>query len=382
MALRLRQKQRGARLAKFPVRPMRVRTGLVLVTLVLAGVLFVLASRAATPVASIEPESGDITYPASRLTNISDASGNGALQFQAAQARVQAMTIGSTLTSLGDPDPSGVIDEASGLVMSRKNTSGPIFWAHNDSGGTTQIFAISPGKGILASYYLGGAVNQDWEDISIGPGPVAGKDYIYVGDIGSGTNPTREIYRVAEPAVDINQSRKDATIASSEVEKFTYTVTYNDSEGFFIDPITGDGFVFQKVGGSSTRPQTSPVHRLPAAQFKAGGGTITPEFVANIRTLGVGNTNDGGITGADMSANGAYFAICNYQEVWAWSVNRAAGETISSVLQANTVGPYYRLFGSGWGSESIAFSNDRLRLYTLAEGSGASLKYVNLTYSN
>jgi hypothetical protein len=292
------------------------------------------------------------------------------------------MSISSTISSLGDPDPSGVIDEASGLVMSRKNNSGQIFWTHNDSGNSNQIYAIAAGKGILASYTLGGSVNEDWEDIALGPGPDKSKDYIYVGDIGSASKPTREIYRITEPSVDINQSRKDLTIAAGEVEKFTYTVSYNDSEGFFIDPVTGDGFVFQKVGGSTARPQTSPVHRIPAAQFKAGGGTLTPEFVANIRTLGEGNTNNGGATAADISADGSYFAICNYQEIWAWSVDRAAGETISSVLQANTVGPYYRLFGSSWGSESLAFSLDRSKFYTLAEGAGASLKYVNLSYSN
>jgi hypothetical protein len=96
----------------------------------------------------------------------------------------------------------------------------------------------------------------------------------------------------------------------------------------------------------------------------------------------VGNTNDGGITAADISADGSYFAIANYQEIWAWPVNRAAGETVASVLAANPVGPSHQLYGSGWGSESLAFNPDRSRFYTLAEGAGSGLKYVNLTYSD
>lgn len=361
---------------------MRLRLGIVVCAVTGIGVALALFSHASTPVVSLEPEAGAVTSPAERLINLSGASGNGAVQFKPTGTQILPMSIGSTISSLGDPDPSGTINEASGLVQSRKNTSGQIFWTHNDSGGTNQIYAFSPGKGILATVTLNGTTNNDWEDISLGPGPDSSKSYIYVGNIGSAAGGTRKIYRIEEPSVNVSQAATDIVVAAGNIDTYTFSLPFNDAEGFFIDPISGDGFIFQKVGGSATRPQTSPVYKFSASQFKSGGGTLTPAFVANVRTLGEGNTNNGGITGADISADGSYFAICNYQEIWAWSVDRAAGQTITSVLQANSVGPYHRLFGSGWGSESIAFSPDRLRLYTLAEGAGASLKYVALTYPN
>jgi hypothetical protein len=321
--------------------------------------------------------SGSVT----KLTNLPDASGNGAIEFGSAQNTL--MKIGSTVTSLGDPDPSGIINEASGLIMSQKNTSGSIFWTHNDSSSSpstnNRIYAISPGKNILATVILGGTTNDDWEDISLGPGPDSNKQYIYVGNIGSGAGNTRKIYRIEEPSVNVNQSATEINIAAANVDTFTFTLPFADSEGFFIDPITGDGFIFQKVGGNSARPRTSPVYKIPANQL-VNSGQLALEFVANIRTLGEGNPNNGGITGADISADGKYFAICNYFEIWAWSVNRSAGETISSVLMANSVGPTHRLFSSGWGSEAIAFSPNRDRFYTMSEGSNSSLKYVELTY--
>lgn len=367
---------------KYIARFSRYKATLLLVSVILVGAIYVLISQAATSVVSYELESGNITSPATQISS-SGTSGNGAVRFSLT-SQITAMNIDSTLNSLGDPDPSGIINEASGLIMSRKNNSGSIFWTHNDSSTspTTNnvIYAISPGKGILATVRLSGTSNVDWEDIAIGPGPIAGKDYIYVGNIGSSAGSARKIYRIEEPVVNVNQAAVSITIATTDVDTYSFTLPFNDAEGFFIDPITGDGFIFQKVGGSATRPITSPVYRMPAAQFVDGGGALTLAFVANVRTLGVGNTNDGGITAADISADGKYFAISNYQEIWAWSVNRAAGETISSVLVANSVGPYHRLFGSGWGSESITFSPDRSRFYTLAEGSGSSLKYVNLTY--
>jgi hypothetical protein len=361
--------QRAERLSRF---------SLVVLAVAFVGVALVLISQAAPPTASLEAENGSLASPASKFTG-SGLSGAGAVQFKGL-TQLPALNIGSTLTSLGDPDPSGIVDEASGLIMSRKNNSGPIFWTHNDSGGTNQIFAISPGKGILATVTLSGATNNDWEDISFGPGPVANESYIYVGNMGSSSPNPREIYRIAEPAVNVNQSKTTVTIAAGNVDIFSYTSPVTDSEGLFIDPITGDGFIFQKIGGSSTRPRNSDVYRIPAAQFKAGGGTLTPEYVATIRTI-QNSTNDGGITSADISADGSYFAICNYEEIFAWSVNRAAGQTVASVLAANAVAPYYHHFTSGWGSESIAFSPDRSRFYTLAEGAGSALKYVDLTYS-
>jgi hypothetical protein len=290
-------------------------------------------------------------------------------------------SIASSTTSVADPDAGSgdPINEASGLIVSRKNstTSNRIYWSFNDSGGTATLYAfddVSPFT-ILGTYNLTGASNADWEDITQGPGPTPGVNYIYVGDMGSGNSGTREIYRIAEPTVTANQTPVTSSIAC---DTFTYTPPTTDAEALAMDPVTGDLFLFQK-DTNSTRPRTASVWRCPASQLVAGGGAITWTQISIVRSIDA-STNDGGITGADISADGSYIAICNYQEVWVW--NRTPGQTVEQCLDANTIGPVYRFYPSGWGAESIAFDTQDKpgRIYTIAEGAGSSLKYVTVAY--
>ncbi len=352
---------------------------LILLIVGVVGAVWLLLTSAATYSVSLEPEGGNLSN-SSMKQPASDASGGHYVKFgQSTPSTLPPMQIGSTLNRLGDPDTSGKINEASGLVVSRKNNSGTIFWTHNDSGGRNEIYAIAQNKSILATVTLSGAQNNDWEDIAIGPGPDSNKDYLYVANIGSSSSNPREIYRIQEPSVNINQSGQNITIASNQVEVFHFNSPIDDSEGFFVDPITGDGYLFQKIGSSSSRPRSSTVYTIPASQFRNGGGALSPQLVATITTI-KNSGNPGGITGADISSDGKYFVICNYEELWGWPVNRSAGETVSSSLIRYSEGPFYRRFASGWGSESITFSVDRQKIYTLPEGASANLVSVDLTY--
>ena len=74
------------------------------------------------------------------------------------------------------------VTEASGIVASHLNYN--VLWTHNDSGNPAQIFPMTPAGTNLGTYSITGASNTDWEDIAIGPGPVSGTQYIYIGDIG------------------------------------------------------------------------------------------------------------------------------------------------------------------------------------------------------
>src|SRR5579871_523899 len=64
-----------------------------------------------------------------------------------------------------------LIPEASGLVASPDNPG--VFWTENDSGNPNSIFALDSTGALLGTYFLDGAVNTDWEEISVGPGPQA-----------------------------------------------------------------------------------------------------------------------------------------------------------------------------------------------------------------
>lgn len=77
-------------------------------------------------------------------------------------------------------DPSLI--EASGLAPSRANPG--YLWTQEDSGNANQIQLLTETGSISARYILDGVINNDWEDIATGPGPVAGKTYVYLAEIG------------------------------------------------------------------------------------------------------------------------------------------------------------------------------------------------------
>src|SRR5690606_8519663 len=75
-----------------------------------------------------------------------------------------------------------LIDEASGLAVSRSNPSR--IWVHNDSGDPNRLYVIGDNAEDYGYFWITGTGARDWEDMCIGPGPVNGINYIYVGDIG------------------------------------------------------------------------------------------------------------------------------------------------------------------------------------------------------
>src|SRR5471030_1373730 len=79
------------------------------------------------------------------------------------------------------------MDEISGIAASGINKD--IYYIHNDSGDTSRFFAIHPDGKLKTTIYFKGDPREtqgvhDCEDIAVGPGPVAGKSYVYDGDIG------------------------------------------------------------------------------------------------------------------------------------------------------------------------------------------------------
>lgn len=304
--------------------------------------------------------------------------------------KITSVNIGGTFNDTGiDPDAGSAnpIVEASGLVCSKKNStsSAKVFWTHNDSGGTPEIFAIdnSSPYTVLGRWTIGGATNQDWEDIAIGPGPDPNKSYIYIADIGSAAGSTRAIYRVEEPTVAPNASLGSLTIPAANVTTINFTVptTAVDSEGFFVDPISGDGFFIRKYGSSQTtptaRPQLTMTYRLAGLRNVAQGATttVTLEELTAIETLTQSEQNNG-ITAADISSDGLLIVMKNYAEIYAWI--RDPGQTVAQTWAAKPKADVHVYYGSAAVNEALAIDPDETRLWGLAEGSAKTLTWVSL----
>lgn len=118
----------------------------------------------------------------------------------AAPTRAQAVPTSATPTCRvadpGRPLPEEV-RETSGLVRSRRDPG--LFWTHNDSGYSADLFGLDITGQIVSRVRVTGADVTDWEDLEAGP--CAAGTCLFVGDIGDNDQARSgvTIYEIDEP---------------------------------------------------------------------------------------------------------------------------------------------------------------------------------------
>ncbi len=264
-----------------------------------------------------------------------------------------------------------VLEEASGLVASVNNSN--MLWTHNDSGDKARIFLIDKGGIVKATVWLDSARNRDWEDIAIGPGPVEGKTYLYIGDIGDNESEFtyKYIYRIEEPVIDVKTTR-DTTIRTVAVIKFQYPDGLRDSESLMVDPLTRDLFLISK------RELKANLYRLPYPQpttlptmaellfsqieFDQSSLVDTTRLNGEALIRGYHPKYFYQVVAADISAEGTEVLVKSYSTVYYWQ--RSPTESIGELLKRPPVVLPYEPEPQG---EAIAFDNTGKGYYTLNE---------------
>lgn len=259
--------------------------------------------------------------------------------------------------------PGAPLVENSGLAASRKSAN--VIWGHNDSGAPEHVFAIDTRNGkILADWAVSEKENGDWEDIDVGPGPVAGTQYIYVGRIGSSAG-QREIVRFPEPSVTAGQAMAKGQVSGAERFKYVYPGGVTpDAESMMVDPTNGDTYILTKnfQGHSKLYLYRAP---LNAATTKT-----LEEVVSDIPFNPSSSVdNDRLAVSADIRADGREIIVKTYNQTYIWL--RAEGQSVASAMQ----GTRCAVTNPG-GSEAIAFAADGMGYYSLTEGAGSALQYV------
>ena len=256
------------------------------------------------------------------------------------------------------------IVETSGLAASRRNPN--LLWLHNDKGDTNRVFAISSSGATIATYLLDGAEANDWEDIAVGPGPIGGTSYLYVGDIGdnSANSDTIEVYRVAEPAV--TASSAEVTLSGVDRLEFSYPGGQGDNaETLLVDPTNGDLFVVSKSDTGEARVYQA---RPPFVPLRRTTMTLVTTLQFGTAPL-VGDTS---ATGGDISPAGDLIAIRSYDSVYAW--RRPVGTTVEEAFATAPCSLPVRAEAQG---EAFAFFSDGTGYFTLSEGTNEQLsRYV------
>ena len=244
------------------------------------------------------------------------------------------------------------INEASGLAVSRKHDK--VLWTHNDSGDDALFYAIHENGRLLGTFTLKDAIAFDYEGMSLGPGPEAGLDYLYIGDIGNNDahrgKPRIHItlYRLPEPRVDARALGPVRGQLESDALVMRYPDGAHDAEVLMVDPRNGDIYILTK------RDPKSRIYRAPKPA--AGDQEIMLEYLGEMAMTQT--------TGGDIAPDGSAVLVKGYGKVWYFP--RSAGASIGDALRnpKPVVVETYKVEPQG---EAIAFAADGRGFFTLSE---------------
>ncbi len=281
---------------------------------------------------------------------------------------------GQTVGAVTSPE----LIEISGLAASRGNVGA--FWAHNDSGDSARVFAMSMSGESFGTFTLVGADAIDWEDMAIGPGPIEGVDYLYVADIGDNRAERAEIavYRFQEPPVDLAPEMASRDITAIDKLVLRYPEEAHDAETLLVDPTNGDILIVTKEGGGEAlvfrapRPlepgTTSTLEQVAEINFATLESSLEIAPDAPPLPLGAGHLP----TGGDVSPAGDMIAIRTYSTVWIWA--RDPGSNLWEAFGAEPCEGPSTLEPQG---EAIAFDVEGTGYLTVSEGGNPTLHYFS-----
>lgn len=237
--------------------------------------------------------------------------------------------------------------EISGVAASRINPG--ILYIHNDSGNPNQVYLTygnGDNEGTLTLTPVG---NRDWEDIAVGPGPVPGKNYVYVGDIGDNDAKYTSvfIYRFPEPDLTGKTSPITMNIDSLDIIELKYPDGPRNAETLMVDPSTKDIYIASKENSFSK----VYVARYPQSTKSATVMTPVVQLYMNKATAG------------DISPDGTEILLRSNELIWYWKLP-AGTSILAGLLTAPQVAPYANNEPQG---EGICFAADDSGYYTDTE---------------
>ena len=257
------------------------------------------------------------------------------------------------------------MDEISGIAASGLNNN--IYYIHNDSGDTSRFFAIKPDGELKSTIYFKGDEKEklgvkDCEDIAVGPGPVKGKSYVYLGDIGDNRAVRKylTVYRMQEKP----EWATDGHSAGDAVPiHLKYPDGPRDAETLMVDPIEKLLYIVSKRE-DSVKVYTSPLNYKP-------NDTVTLTKRATLFFPGVKLFK--WITAGDISKDGQRVLIKSYTKVYYWK--RPANEPIWKTIQRKPRELPYLEEKQG---EAIGFTPDGKGYYTTSEGVYSPIYYYSI----
>jgi len=252
--------------------------------------------------------------------------------------------VGEVAGALDEAD----LTEASGLVLSPGRPG--LLWAHNDSGGASELFGLDGQGRLVQRVAVTGATATDWEDLAAGL--YEGQPTLFIGDVGDNGRSRQDIalWRVPEPA-------EGATTAAAVRHGLLLPDGARDIEALLLDPLSGDVLVVTKELAS-------------VAQVLRGAAPLGAEIPlvleSELSLTSFPGVTLGAVTAGDISPDGRCIYLRTYTQVLAWE--RVPGASVAATLTlAPTVMP------SLTEPQGEALAADADGYWTLSEGEGAPL---------
>ncbi|MBS1530306.1 MAG: hypothetical protein JSU01_08360 [Bacteroidetes bacterium] len=249
--------------------------------------------------------------------------------------------------------------EVSGVAASRLNPG--ILYIQNDGGNPNQVYMID-GAGANKGTLNIPEANRDWEDIAVGPGPVAGKSYFYLGDIGDNHSAYSSviIYRFEEPDLSGQTFPVNINVTKIDTIKLKYPDGPRNAETLMVDPNTKDIYIASKQ---------SNFCQLYVAHYPQS--TTSTTVMTPVVKLYFDKA-----TGGDISPDGTEILLRSNQLIWYWKLP-AGTSILQGLLMQPEVAPYANNEPQG---EGIGFAADGSGYYTDTEIKGYSGKLSTISF--
>jgi len=250
--------------------------------------------------------------------------------------------------------------EISGVAASRINAG--ILYIHNDSGNANQVYLANGNGADIGTLTLTSVGNRDWEDIAVGPGPVSGVSYVYVGDVGDNNAQYSSVfvYRFPEPDLSGKTLPYITNIPQVDVIELKYPNGPRNAETLMVDPLTKDIYIASKASNQS---------QIFVARYPQSTSTVT--VMTPVVQLYFDHA-----TAGDISPDGTEILLRGNKLIWYWKL--PAGMSISDGLKTQPqVAPYANNEPQG---EGIGFAADDSGYYTDTEIRGYPGKLATISF--
>ena len=213
--------------------------------------------------------------------------------------------------------------ESSGVAVSR--TYPDVLWTHNDSGDGPYLYATDlrgTNRGVLL---VPGAQAIDWEDMTLGPCPIAfpvqprskvnASSCIYLADTGDNMEfrPFVTVYAVPEPPPPEGASDTLGITRAPAILRLRYPDGSHDVEAVYVAPRDTALYLVSK---GAARGSAIRLYRLDAKSWRAGADSIAVATL--VQTLDIRPNPEAGrvVTAGAIRPDGRVVALRTYSEIY------------------------------------------------------------------